>query len=54
MRPMASVKVMHRRDLGMDPIPVNRIVGSAGKPEQLDADFKPLLGGWAQHRYTGC
>lgn len=47
------LKVMHRRDLGMHPIPVNRIVGSAGKPEQLDAGFKPLLGGWAQHRYTG-
>jgi Domain of unknown function (DUF4032)/ParB-like nuclease domain len=44
---------MHRRDLGLHPIPLNRIVGSAGKPEQIDADFKPLLGGWAQHRYSG-
>ena len=47
------LKVQHRRDLGLHPIPLNRIVGSAGKPEQLDPDFKPLLGGWAQHRYRG-
>ncbi|HEV3310179.1 MAG TPA: ParB N-terminal domain-containing protein [Chloroflexota bacterium] len=47
------LKVTHQRDLGMHPIPLTRIIGSAGKPDQVDADFKPLLGGWAQHRYSG-
>ncbi len=47
------LKVMHRRDLGLHPIPVSRIIGSAGKPEQVDADFKPLLPGWAQKRFQG-
>jgi hypothetical protein len=47
----ARYKVMHKRDLGLHAIPVSRIVGSVGKPEQVDADFKPLLPGWAQRRY---
>lgn len=47
------LKVMHRRDQGLHPIPVNRIIGSAGKPDQLGADFKPVISGWAQKRYSG-
>lgn len=47
------LKVLHRRDLGLHPIPLNRIVGSAGKPDQVDADFQPLLPGWAPKRYQG-
>ncbi|HZT95197.1 MAG TPA: ParB/Srx family N-terminal domain-containing protein [Chloroflexota bacterium] len=47
------LKVQRRHSLGLHPIPVNRVIGSAGKPEQLDEDFKPLLPGWAQHRFQG-
>ena len=49
----ARLGVTSQRRLGLHPIPLNRIVGSAGKPEQLDAEFKPLLGGWSSHRYQG-
>ena len=44
---------MHQRDLGLNPIPINRIIGSAGKPQQVGLDFKPVLTGWAQSRYNG-
>lgn len=47
------LKVLHRRDQGLHPIPVNRIIGSAGKPDQMDADFKPVLSGWSQKRFDG-
>jgi len=47
----ARLKVISQRDLGLHAITVNRIVGSAGKPEQLDRDFKPLIGGWSTQRF---
>ncbi len=47
------LKVMHRRDQGLHPIPVNRIIGSAGKPDQIGVDFQPTIPGWAQKRFQG-
>jgi len=49
----ARYKVTSQRNLGLHPIPVNRIVGSAGKADQLSADFKPIIGGWSTRRFQG-